>query len=152
MLDINLITKVYKKVDIMLLRKSFGTFNFILRKSKIINDTRLFSKSQPLSRTPCSSKNRLNLKNRYNFSAVSIKDMKITYDPSKKTEIISLNQECKHIDISRTLTISNHCILHDFNIFPRKKWPSKILRISKLRTQWSPIQLSWINQSPHVFT
>ena len=30
----------------------------------------------------------------YNFSAVSIKDMKVTFDPSQKTQIISLNQEC----------------------------------------------------------
>jgi len=30
----------------------------------------------------------------YSFSAVSINDIKISYDPSKKTEIISLNQLC----------------------------------------------------------
>ncbi len=30
----------------------------------------------------------------YNFSAVSIKDMKVAFNPTQKTQIISLNQEC----------------------------------------------------------
>ncbi len=44
------------------------------------------------------NKNNLNFKGLtspkivYRYSAVSVKDMKINYDPSKKTQIVSLNQ------------------------------------------------------------
>jgi len=76
----------------MLGKKIFENFPLLFQSAKININYGSLSTFKCLIKSPIIDHNRLYLKQKYHFAAVSIKDMKVTYDPSKKTEIISLNQ------------------------------------------------------------
>lgn len=77
----------------MLRKKIVENFSSFVQPAKINNYVSLLRMNY-FNKNFAKSSLGLCLKQKYQFG-VSIKDMKITYDPTKKTEIISLNQSGK---------------------------------------------------------
>lgn len=78
----------------MLRKKIVENFSSFVQPAKNYNNYVSLWRMNYFNKNITNSFIRLCLKQKYQFG-VSIKDMKITYDPTKKTEIISLNQSGK---------------------------------------------------------
>ncbi len=75
----------------MFLRAPLQSFNFLSKRTSKRKCSLFANGAYVLDNRLRSSSKIFCPAHKYQFSAVSIKDMKIAFDPTKKTEIISLN-------------------------------------------------------------